>query len=266
MKTCIKYWGGKQQLTPKLLAAIPEHLTYNEPFFGGGALFFAKPSSPNEAINDINDNMVNFYRQLKRNFPALHEEVDLTLFSEFQHNQACELWKDGTDQDKLMRAWAVFVLSHQSFSGMLGSSWAASRSKNQAAYFQRVKQNFDERYVRRLEHTQIFCRDALSVIDLMDSPDTFHFIDPPYYNSDCGHYEGYSLNDFENLLKRLLNVKGKFLLTTYPSEILEQYTQQAGWRTVSHEMHKSAGFQADNNKVEVFTMNYEREMKQAQLF
>ncbi len=46
MKTCIKYWGGKQQLVPKLKSLIPRHHCYNEPFFGGGALFFEKKQSP----------------------------------------------------------------------------------------------------------------------------------------------------------------------------------------------------------------------------
>lgn len=82
-KTCIKYWGGKQQLIPRLLTLIPKHRTYCEPFFGGGALFFAKPHSPNEVINDLNDNMINFYCILKRQHQALFEEVEVTLFSEF---------------------------------------------------------------------------------------------------------------------------------------------------------------------------------------
>ena len=59
-QTCVKYWGGKQQLVPRLLRLIPEHQTYCEPFFGGGALFFAKPLSRVEIINDLNDNMINF--------------------------------------------------------------------------------------------------------------------------------------------------------------------------------------------------------------
>ena len=42
MKTPITYWGGKQQLVPKILSLIPEHKQYCEPFFGGGALYFAK--------------------------------------------------------------------------------------------------------------------------------------------------------------------------------------------------------------------------------
>ena len=57
MKTCIKYWGGKQQLADKIIASIPEHHCYCEPFFGGGAVFFAKSKSKveQEAKNQLDN-------------------------------------------------------------------------------------------------------------------------------------------------------------------------------------------------------------------
>lgn len=263
-KTCIKYWGGKQQLVPRLLPLIPEHYTYCEPFFGGGALFFAKPPSPNEVINDLNDNMINFYRILKRRFSELFEEIEVTLFSEFQHRQANQVWKNMTE-DEIKRAWAVFVLSHQSFCGIIGSSWAYSRSRNQAASWDNVKRNFDERYSRRLERTQIFCRDASSVIEMIDAEDTFMFIDPPYFNSDMGHYDGYSETDFKELLNLLSTSKCKFLLTSYPSDILSEYTERNSWTTINNTMHRSAGNVKGATKEEVFTLNYTPPVKQMAL-
>lgn len=62
MKTPITYWGGKQQLTQEILRLIPKHKQYDEPFFGGGAVFFSKWPSEVEFINDINGEMINFYR------------------------------------------------------------------------------------------------------------------------------------------------------------------------------------------------------------
>lgn len=62
MKTPITYYGGKQRLTKAILAMIPPHKIYIEPFFGGGAVFFAKEPSYLEVINDINDNIITFYR------------------------------------------------------------------------------------------------------------------------------------------------------------------------------------------------------------
>lgn len=264
MKTPIKYWGGKQQLSADIIALMPPHKCYTEVFFGGGAVFFSKPESKIEIINDLNDNMVNFYKTIKRDFASLHGEIDVTLYSEWQYREARELWltKNGNE---ILRAWAVFVLSHQSFSGNLGQSWAHSDTRNLAKQFSNTKKMFDERYVRRLEQVQIFCRDALNVLDACDSEDTFHFIDPPYFNADMGHYDGYTESDFKNLLNILETLEGKFLLTTYPSEILAEYSTRNGWHTINNEMHLTASNKAGKTKTEVFTMNY-APTRQASLF
>jgi DNA adenine methylase len=256
LKTPIKYWGGKQQLADKIIASIPKHTCYTEAFFGGGAVFFKKPPSKVEVINDINDNMVNFYKTIKRDFEGLSQEVDTTLYSEWQFNEARDLWKEGGSSSEIMRAWAVFVLSHQSFSGNLGSSWAFSDQSNQAKRFDKTKQMFDERYVKRLENVQIFCRDALNVIQNTDHPDTFHFVDPPYFNSDLGHYDGYTEADFIELLELLSSLEGKFLLTSYPSDILEKYAKNNEWNTINNDMHLSASTTKGAMKTEVFTLNY----------
>lgn len=253
MKTPIKYWGGKQQLAPLIISLIPPHRCYTEVFFGGGAVFFQKPISVVEIINDISDNMVNFYRTVKRNFDSLHDEVDVTLYSEYQFREAKKLWKEGGED--VLRAWAVFVLSNQSFSGNM-DTWAHSDSANLAKKFGNVKRMFNEVYLKRLEHVQIFCRDALQVLANTDGKDTFHFIDPPYIDTACGHYEGYTKEDFKALLNWLSTAQGKFILTTFPTDILSEYTAANDWHTINHVMHKSAGYTAGNTKTEVFTMNY----------
>lgn len=214
----------------------------------------------------MNDNIINFYRVIKRDFDKLKDEVDITLYSESQWRQAKELWESGMDKDKVLRAWAVFVLSHQSFSGSLGSSWAFSDSRNCAARFKNVKDYFDSRYVQRLDGVQIFCRDALSVIENVDSADTLYFVDPPYYNADMGHYGGYTEAQFEQLLEILSKVKGKFFLTTYPSEILKAYSERFGWNMIENELFLSASNTAGKMKTEVFTFNYELPVQQASLF
>ena len=68
MKTPITYYGGKQQMLNVILPKIPQHKLYVEPFFGGGAVFFAKAPSEAEIVNDINHRLVTFYRALKYDF------------------------------------------------------------------------------------------------------------------------------------------------------------------------------------------------------
>ena len=81
MKTPITYYGGKQTMLKYILPLIPEHIIYTEPFCGGCAVFFAKEPSKYEVINDINSELVNFYRVMKSNFDELQLKVDATLHS-----------------------------------------------------------------------------------------------------------------------------------------------------------------------------------------
>ena len=264
MKTPITYWGGKQQLVPEILKIIPAHRQYNEPFFGGGAVFFAKRPAKIEFINDINGEMVNFYKVLKRSFAELKGEIDITLHSEFQHQQARNIYADPLGHGDIMRAWAVWMLSKQSIYSILGNSWSVSIDKNKAEQLHRAREAFTITYARRLERTSIFARDALSVIESTDTPTTFHYCDPPYYNADMGHYGGYTEDDFKRLLNTLSKVEGKFLLSSYPSAVLREYTATHGWHHREIEMTRSSG---GGRKVEVFTWNYdENSPRQGELF
>lgn len=260
-KTPISYHGGKQMLVPKILEVEPKgYHTYCEPFFGGGAFFFAKEPSKVEFINDINHQVTNFYVTAKKQFKNLKLEIDCTLHSEEQFLEAREIYKNSNGkeaQEKVMRAWALFVLSHQTYLHSLDNTFVYNRQRNFATQFNNKKVSFTDIYCKRLEHTTIFTRDALRVIKNADSEDTFHFIDPPYYNSDCGHYEGYTLEDYRNLLELLPTLKGKFLLTSYPSEILTEFTEQFGWHQKHFVMHRSSSGKAGITKTEVFTTNYE---------
>ena len=264
LKTPITYWGGKQQLINKILPLFPPHRQYDEPFFGGGALFFAKEPAEIEFINDVNGEIVNFYRTLKRNFEELKEEVDCTLHSEFQHRQAREIYSNPLSHSDVLRAWAVWMLSKQSIYSILTNQWSVSIDKNKAKQIQWSKEQFTLLYARRLERTSIFCRDALNVIESTDTPTTFHYVDPPYFNADMGHYAGYTESDFIHLLDVLTVVEGKFLLSSYPSEVLDNYTTRNGWHTINIDMTRSAG---GGKKTEVLTLNYSRNFaKQLELF
>lgn len=269
--TPVNYYGGKTNLAPKILQLIPPHEVYTECFFGGGAVFFAKEPVKIEAINDTNDEVINFYRTCKKDFKALNSMLDKTLFSEKEHQRASMIYNNSTKYTNVERAWALLVLSQQSFLNIIDNSWKFQRQRNTATGFQNKKEMIDERYLKRLERTQIFNRDANRVLENMDTPDTFHFIDPPYYQANMGHYDGYTEKDFEQLLKTCQNLVGKFMLTTFPSAILEKYRKRNKWYQFQIKMPSSA--KTGNNltgnegmKIEVITMNYKPTRDMVSLF
>ena len=81
MKTPISYYGGKQGMIKDILPLIPEHNTYTEPFAGGAAVLFAKSPAKINVINDLNGELINFYRTIVTNYDDLKKEIMQTLHS-----------------------------------------------------------------------------------------------------------------------------------------------------------------------------------------
>jgi DNA adenine methylase len=149
------------------------------------------------------------------------------------------------------------VLCNQGFSGEISNSWGYGVADNKTEKRTRNKRDgFLEYYRDRLEEVQIECTDALHVIKSRDRENSFFYCDPPYFNSDMGHYKGYTEEDFENLLIALSQIKGKFLLSSYPSDLLERYADQFGWHTKTFEMNLAVSNKG-KKKIEVLTANYD---------
>ncbi len=261
MKTPTSYYGGKQNLVSTIIPLVPSHTTYTETFVGGGAIFWAKPKSKVEVINDVNREMINFYESVQNEFVELEKMIRISLHSRSLHNDATVIYNNPHMFSRIKRAWAVWVLASQSFSSMLDGSFGYDKISGTTSQKITNKRNdFTIDLSIRMQNVQIECTDALRIIRSRDYKDAFHYCDPPYYNSDCGHYDGYTIEDFEMLLKTLSEVEGKFLLSSYPSPILEKYTKQFGWNTKKLEQSVSVANgtgKPGKKKIEVLTANYD---------
>lgn len=260
LKTPITYYGGKQLMVKHILPLIPEHNLYCEPFAGGAAIFFAKPQSKVEVLNDTNRELINFYRVVQTDFTSLEKEVKITLHSRDLHRKASVIYNNPDMFSELKRAWALWVLSSQGFAGQLDSSWGFDKSKNSTPKkIENKKEAFTIDLAIRLQQVQLECADALYIIRSRDNKEAFFYVDPPYYNSDMGHYDGYSKDDFEALLKLLSTIQGKFLLSSYPSEVLNDYTYHHGWNRQGFKSKVSVAAKSgkQKGKVEMLTANYD---------
>lgn len=258
IKTPISYYGGKQQMLRHILPVIPEHHLYVEAFCGGAAVYFAKEPAKVEVINDLNEELINFYFVVKNKFKALQILVKSTLHSRALHAQAWEVYCNPADHDRVKRAWAVWVLTTQGFSSQIGKSWGYDRKKGSMAIKVRnCKIRFTDELCERLEGTQVECKDAILVVKTYDTPETFHYLDPPYPNTDQAHYSGYTTADLERLLETLTKIKGKFLLSNYPQPIIDKFVKEHGWYQRQFKMPVAASKKAVRpTKIEVLTANY----------
>ena len=246
MKTPITYYGGKQRLVKTILEMMPPHRVYLEPFFGGGAVFFAKRPSYLEVINDINDNVVTFYRvcQDERLFHELQARIQSTLFSEAIFLQAKTIWNGYYPASDIERAWAVWVCCNYSFNSTPHGGWKwdmGTAGTHGGIVAANKRNNFTDGLFDRLKYAQISCRDAVNVLHERSSAETFAYIDPPYIGCDQKHYHGYGDLEFGALLSELQNhYEGKFLLSTFANDLILDYAERNRWTIVRKDMPLSA--------------------------
>ncbi|RZJ92026.1 MAG: DNA adenine methylase [Chryseobacterium sp.] len=256
LKTPISYYGGKQSMLKHILPMIPDHKVYGEVFFGGGAVFWAKEQAEAEVINDYNGMVMNFYEQLKMNFDALKSAIEATPYSRQTYQKALVVYENPYLFTPVIKAWAFWTATVQGFTNNIGSWKAAQKTSSEAQYASNKKLQISGDLEKRLEIVQIECSDAIYIIERMDSPDTFFYIDPPYVDSLQGHYGGYTQQHFDNLLEALSKIKGKFLLSSYPNESLERYREIFKWNNNDQKVHLSAS-RSSKLKIECLTYNYD---------
>lgn len=263
MKTPITYYGGKQKMSKMLVGMLwKERAGYIEPFFGGGAVFFAKEQEKFEVINDINDNVINFYEVMQRDFDALNERVQSSLYSESLYTLAHNVYFNPCLFDKVTCAWAFWYLSKTSFGGdmMAGFSYSKCGILYGSRGLRYCRDAFYE-YKTRLDGITIRNMDAIDCIKTYDNKGAFFYIDPPYVGAQQGHYCGYKQEDFNVLLDVLSGLQGKFLLSSYHNDVLDAKIAECGWHAMqvcnaNHSSAKDAGVRK-SKKIEWITSNYE---------
>jgi DNA adenine methylase len=268
LKTPVSYYGGKQKMLPHILPLIPPHINYTEAFCGGAAVFFAKPPARFEVLNDLNGALVAFYRCMKLRFEELDALIQATLHSRSTHAKAWAIYSeveqlsayDLSPEKELELAWALWVVSSQSFAGVL-RTWGYGCDNHMIPKGIKNKKKGFGKLAERFNSTTIECRDALWVLERYDNAEAFHYIDPPYIGSDCGHYKGYTETDFAALIELLTKLKGRFLLSSYPNEMLNEVAKEQGWIqkeiVMQLNVNGNTGKNQNRKKTEMLTMNYD---------
>ncbi len=237
MKTPITYYGGKQLLAKQIAGLIPAHKIYCEPYFGGGAIFFAKSKSYLEVINDMDSNLITFFSVLRDDYTNLNRLISDTLHSEAIYKSARDVYHGKIGQvSDLELAWSVWVVTNGSFGGKTNGGWKwcnGQAGSHTGIYLRGKREDLSKAVSNRLKEVQISCRDAVRVIRDRDSMDTFFYLDPPYPSTIQGNYNGFTMCHLSDLLLKLESIEGKFILSNYWSQTLRYFVSKNNWHLIS---------------------------------
>jgi DNA adenine methylase len=280
----LKWHGGKFYVARHVLALMPAHLHYVEPFFGGGQVFFARdPADPkswwpertsdkrkadgvSEVINDLHGDLMNFYTVLKDPalFDRLSHRLQLTLHSEAEWEGARALLASAHG-DPVERAAAMFTLCRQSMSGRMASFAPTVRTRLRGGRNDGVNAWWSAvdglaAVHQRLRDVKVLCRPALDVILAEDTPATLHYADPPYVHATRTATKVYGARemtdeDHRELLDMLCKVKGKVILSGYANALYD--TALAGWNRHTVDLPNNAASGATKRRMsEVLWVNF----------
>lgn len=240
----VVWYGGKGQMTAKILPHLPDARVYVEPYGGAASLLFAKPPSPIEVYNDLHGDLVALFRVLQNpeSFLRLKHRLTLTMKARSEYELAVDLLRDPATSEE-ERAWAFFVAMNQGFGGTYPTPgrWARDKSlvrsgmgKTVCLWWRRI--SWLDSWHERLAHVQIERRDAIQLIKEFDSPETVFYLDPPYVPDTRVSLSAYRHEQppehHEHLVETLLRVQGQVVLSGYAHSIYDPLVA-AGWGTVS---------------------------------
>jgi DNA adenine methylase len=245
----LKWHGGKSYLAERIVALMPPHTHYAEPYFGGGAVLLAKdPNGVSECVNDVDGQLTNFWRVLQHpeRFTRFQRIVEAVPFSELEWNDARD--RLGSTTSKIGRAVLFFILCRQSLAGRMDAFAPLSRTRTrrrmneQASAWLTAVEGLAAVH-DRLKRVAILNRPALQVIEGQDGPGTLFYCDPPYLHSTRTARDTYGPHemaerDHAKLLEALKQAQAKAMISGYRSDLYD--LRLADWRRHDFELPNNA--------------------------
>lgn len=246
-RPALRYPGGKFRDGHWIISYFPKHMAYCEPFGGGGSVLLLKQPATYEFYNDLDGEVVNFFKMLRDRGSELIQKIELTPYSRTE--QELSRIPDG---DELERARRFYTRSWQTISGAeyrYESGWR-NLYKGGRANVVREWNNIEHLHAItwRLKQVQIENRPAIDLVKRIDTKETLFYFDPPYVKSTRAenHRDMYKFelndSDHEELSATVHSLMGMSIVSGYDCELYRELYKD--FHMVSKKSRKNSGSDA----------------------
>ena len=206
----VPWIGGKRRLADRILPLFPPHHAYIEPFCGAAALFFAKPPSRVEVLNDINGDIINLYRVV-----SCHLEEFVRQFKFSLHSREMFEWARETPPETLtdiQRAARFFYLQKTCFGGKpTGRTFGVDSGSPPKLNLLRIEEDLSVAHLR-LARVTVERLEWHECIRRYDQPGALFYLDPPYWQTE-GYGTPFPFQEYRRLAETMATIKGKAILS-----------------------------------------------------
>jgi len=243
----VKIFGGKAYLWKWIVEQFPaeyEKMNYVEPFIGAGSVFLNKRPSVTETINDLDDGIIRLWWTLQRypeEFKAKLETIDYS-------QNSFDYYMNFIPINNFEYAIKEFVLRRMSRGGMKKNfAWSDRERGGKPGDVNAWETILKELPVIALRSKDVIVknRNAIELIQEMDSDNTLFYLDPPYLHETrvSKNVYGQEMTDLDHalLLKTIQNCKGKVVLSGYDSQMYNHMLGLRWWHKIEKNIVCHAG-------------------------
>ncbi len=262
MKAIIKYPGAKWSIADWIISHFPRHHSYLEPFFGSGAVFFNKPRSNIETVNDLDGNVINLFEWIKKDPEQLAHKIYFTPYARQIYEDAFR----SKPEDSLEKAVNFFIrlnMGHGFRTNGEKVGWKNDVQGRERAYAAKDWTKLPERILEaaeRLRGVQIENRKAIELLTRFNYKKVLVYLDPPYMpetrHGKQYRCEMYDRRSHEELIEAAKSHKGPVIISGYETELYNDLLK--GWNKEEETCYSQVG----SKKKEVIWMNFEPAGKQ----
>jgi DNA adenine methylase len=223
-KPIIPWMGGKRRLAKHIIPKFPEHSCYVEPFAGGGALFFMRPSPAKvELLNDINQDLVNLYRCVQHHLEEFVRQFKWSLISRQMFT-----WLKSSRPETLtdiQRAARFYYIQKMAFGGKsVGPTFSMATTSAPKLNLLRVEEDLSAAHIR-LSRAYIEHLLWAECIKRYDRPHSLFYCDPPYWQV-TGYGTAFPWHEYEAMAKVMDSIKGKMIISINDHEDIRRLFSQ----------------------------------------
>lgn len=216
-----KWVGGKSRLRRQVIDLLPPHTCYVEPFAGAAWVLFGKPPSDVEVLNDINQDLITFFRVVKERPEELIASFEWELVSRAEFECLADM--DTTRLSDVERAHRFYYLIMAGWGGEMNyprfqtSITDGGHGNRLIGALKTLRQRLEPVH-KRLSTVIIECLDWQACFDRYDRPGTIMYLDPPYPGNKVNYL--HNMREWEThqrLAQRLSTAQCKWILSSYDS-------------------------------------------------
>lgn len=246
----IRYHGAKFRLAKWILPYFPQHQIYVEPFGGAGGVLLHKERSGAEVYNDLDGNVVNYFRVLRD--PVMQQQlIDAVAMTPYARAEFEAAWEPTTDQVELARRLAVRAqMGFGSAGATKGTTGFRIDVRRRYGTAQNLWTRFSQNIAfagQRFQDVLIENRPAIDVMAQHDGPETLHFVDPPYvHETRCrtrtgGYTHEMTDADHAKLLESLQHLTGMVIVCGYMTDLYREGLSSWSLRTTQARISAGRG-------------------------